>query len=69
MNRRTNSRVFGVMAARSCAGVTLNSVLSVVCKITGFAPASLTISGVAQPDGAGMMTLFPPASQVARMVL
>ena len=25
---RTNSRVFGVMAARSCSGVTLNSVLS-----------------------------------------
>ncbi len=32
---RMNRRVRGVIAARSCAGVTLNSVLSVVSTITG----------------------------------
>ncbi len=42
---RMNSLVLGVMAARSCCGVILNSVLSVVSTITDLAPASLTISG------------------------
>ena len=40
-----NRRVRGVMAARSCAGVILNSVLSVVSMMTGLALASFTISG------------------------
>ena len=39
------ARVFGVMALRSCSGVSLNSVWSVVSRNTGFALASFTISG------------------------
>ena len=42
---RMKRRVFEVMAARNCAGVTLNSVWSVVSRMTGNAPASFTISG------------------------
>ena len=42
---RMNSLVLGVMASRNCSGVTLNSVSSVVSRITGLAPASLAISG------------------------
>ena len=38
-------KVLGVMALRSCSGVTLNSVLSLVSRMTGLAPASFTISG------------------------
>ena len=34
-----------VIASRNCAGVTLNSVWSVVSRMTGNAPASFTISG------------------------
>ena len=42
---RINTRVRGVIDCRSWSGVTLNSVRSLVCRITGVAPASFTISG------------------------
>ena len=46
---RMNSRVRGVMAARSCSGVTLNSVLSVVSRMTGVGAGELDHFRIAQP--------------------
>ena len=44
-----NNRVRGVIAARNCSGVTLNSVLSVVSMMTGLALGQLHHLRIAQP--------------------